>query len=114
MTTTPLDESVVKAGLWADLPVPAEATTSRVVVNNEVLRVVQFAMDTGQELTDHASPRAVTVHVMDGNLNFTVGSHQHILSAGDVVYLAPGERHALVAESPCRFTLVLVDHERGR
>lgn len=108
MTTTRLDESLVREDLWAELPLPTEATTSRVVVNNELLRVVEFAMDTGQELTDHSSARAVTVHLLVGDVTFTVAGVPHSLTAGDVVYLAPGERHAVVAESPCRFTLVLV------
>ncbi|MEI2718485.1 MAG: cupin domain-containing protein [Candidatus Nanopelagicales bacterium] len=112
MTTSQVDESVARTGVWSELPIPAEATTSRVVVNNKLLRVVQFAMDTGQELTDHASPRAVTVQMMQGDLSFTVGTDQYLLTAGDVVYLAPGERHALVAQTPCRFTLVLVDQDR--
>ncbi len=108
MTTTRLDESLVRNDLWEELPIPTEATTSRVVVNNELLRVVEFAMDAGQELTDHASGRAVTVHMLQGHVTFTVKGAPHSLTAGDVVYLAPGERHAVVADSPCRFTLVLV------
>lgn len=112
MSAAPLTESAVATGLLSELPVPAQATTSRVVINNEALRVVVFAMDTGQELTEHASPRAVTVHVLDGEMRFSVGGTPHDLTAGDVVYLAPEERHALVAQSPCRFCLVMVDLAR--
>lgn len=108
MATTPLTESLVIADLATALPVSADATTSRVVANNERLRVVAFAMDTGQELTDHASPRAVVVQMVEGNLRFTVDGQEHHLTAGDVVYLAPDARHALVADTPCRFALVLV------
>lgn len=113
MAAAPLNESSVRTGLWQELPITTEATTSRVVINNEALRVVMFAMDAGQELTDHSSPRAVTVQVLEGDLRFTVGTTEHRLTVGDVVYLAPNERHALVAESPCRFALVMVDLERA-
>ena len=34
------------------------------------------------------------------------------MSAGDVIYLAPGERHALTAVSPCRMQLVMVDVDK--
>lgn len=112
MTTTPVEESVVNSEVWAELPVPVAATTSRVLVNNRLLRIVEFAMDAGQELTDHASSRAVTVHIMAGDVTFTVAGTPHAVTAGDVIYLAPGERHAVVAESPCRFALVLVDLDR--
>ena len=108
MASTPSSQSVVTTELLAQLPIPAEATTSRVVVNNEVLRVVVFAMDAGQELTAHSSPRAVVVQLLEGNVTFTVGVDTQELTAGDVVYLAPGENHAVVAQSPCRFALVMV------
>jgi quercetin dioxygenase-like cupin family protein len=109
MSAAPSNESAVAVRILAELPVPAQATTSRVVINNDVLRVVLFAMDTGQELTDHASPRAVTVQILEGEVQFSVGDVAHDLSGGDVVYLAPNERHALLAQSPCRFSLVMVD-----
>lgn len=108
MTTTAITESLVSADLATALPVSTSATTSRVVVNNALLRVVAFAMDTGQELTDHSSPRAVVVQMVDGTLRFTVDGDEQRLTGGDVVYLAPDARHALVAETPCRFVLVLV------
>lgn len=108
MPTTPIDESQVRTGLWAELPIPTDATTSRTAVNNDVMRIVEFAMDAGQELTDHASDRAVAVLMQAGEMTFTVAGVPHALEPGDVVYLAPGERHALVAESGCRFTLVLM------
>ena len=109
MAPSPLSESQVGGGLFDQLPVPADATTSRVVVNNPLLRVVAFAMDAGQELTEHASSRAVVVQMVEGSVEFTVGaSGVTTVVAGDVVYLAPGERHALVATTPTRFTLTMV------
>lgn len=113
MAAAPLDESSVRTGIWEELPVTKEATTSRVVINNELLRVVVFAMDAGQELTEHTSARAVTVQMLEGELRFTVGSTQHALTTGDVIYLAPDERHAVIADTPCRFALVMVDVARA-
>lgn len=109
MPTTPRSESRAEVGVAAALPISPDATASRVLVNNDLLRVVTFAMDAGQELTDHSSPRAVIVQMLAGTLTFTVGSTRYDLVAGDVIYLAPGERHAVVATSACRFALVLVD-----
>ena len=108
MAKSPVTESAVTRGLHADLPITSEATTSRTVVSNDAARVVAFAMDAGQELTDHSAARPVVVHVVEGQLTFTVGGEKHDLGVGDVVYLAPNERHAVVALTPCRFVLVLV------
>lgn len=106
---TELNETAFHTGIHADLPISDGATTSRVVVNNPLLRTVVFAMDGGQELTEHLSPRAVIVQMMEGKMTFTVAGETRELTAGDVVYIAPNDRHALVALTPCRFVLVMVD-----
>jgi quercetin dioxygenase-like cupin family protein len=100
--------SRVIAGLAAELPIPTSATTSRVVVNTPDVRVVAFAMDAGQELTDHASPFPVVVVMGEGTMQFTTMGIDHLLKPGDVVSLAPNERHALLATQPCRFVLCLL------
>lgn len=113
MPSTPVSESIVHTGLLEQLPIITEATTSRVVVNNSVLRQVLFSMDAGQVLTEHASPRAVIVQLLSGRMSFSVAGEPHEIAAGDVIYLAPNERHALEALEPCHMalTLVLVEDE---
>lgn len=108
---TDLTNSLAVTELLSALPVTASSTTSRVVVDNPALRVVVFAFDAGELLTEHSSPRAVVVQLLDGAMRFTVGDVEHSLLPGDVVYLAPNERHALVADAPSRMSLVMVDVE---
>ena len=112
-SSTPSTESLFRLGLNATLPVSEEATTSRVVVNNEILRTVVFTFDAGQLLTEHASPRAVVVTLLEGEMDFSIGERTERMSAGDVIYLAPGERHALTAVSPCRMQLAMVDVDKA-
>ncbi|QPL06164.1 MULTISPECIES: cupin domain-containing protein [Actinomyces] len=109
MPTTPVTESLFRLGLTEALPVSEEATTSRVVVNNDLLRTVVFTFDAGQLLTEHASPKAVVVTLLEGEMDFCVGERTERLAVGDVVYLAPGDRHALTAVTACRMQLVMVD-----
>lgn len=109
MPTTPVEQSDFFTGVFNKLPILEEATTSRVVVNNDVLRHVVFSFDAGQVLTEHASPRAVIVQQLSGKMRFRIGDQTHDLAAGDVVYLAPGDRHALEALEPCHMALTLVD-----
>lgn len=111
MPTTPVAESAFLTGVFDKLPILEAATTSRVVVNNAVLRHVVFSFDAGQVLTEHASPRAVVVQMLSGKMRFRVGEVTHDLAGGDVVYLAPGDRHALEALDPCYMALTLVDVE---
>nr|WP_300141839.1 cupin domain-containing protein [Propionicimonas sp.] len=108
---TDVSESAAVLGLLDALPVQPEATTSRAVVNNPLLRVVYFAFDTGELLTDHSSPRAVVVQLLTGAIRFTVDGVEHAMAPGDAIYLAPGVRHALVADAPSHLSLVMVDTE---
>ncbi len=108
-TTTDYKQSLVFTDLVEELPIVREATTSRVVVNNQILRFVLFSFDEGQLLTEHASPRAVVVQLLSGRMEFTVSGETSVLTGGDIVYLAPGARHALTALEPCHMALTLVN-----
>ena len=107
--TTEVYESVGYTNLLEDLPISKETTSSRVIVNNQILRVVLFAFDTGEQLTEHSTPRAVICQLLSGAIDFTVADTVHHLAPGDLVYLAPGQKHALVANEPSYLTLVMVD-----
>ena len=113
MPTTPVNESLFRLGMNDALPISEEATTSRVVVNNDVLRTVIFTFDAGQMLTEHASTKAVVVTLLEGEMNFSIGERNERMKAGDVIYLAPNDRHALTAVTPCRMELVMVDVNSG-
>jgi len=109
--STPVSESVVTAGLLEALPVTESSITSRVVVNNPLLRVVVFAFDTGEMLTEHSSPRAVVVQLLDGRIDLRLDGATTTLVPGDVIYMEPGVRHAVVALEPSHLSLVMVDTE---
>ena len=109
MPATAVSESLFRLGLNEVLPISEEATTSRVVVNNDVLRTVIFTFDAGQMLTGHASTKAVVVTLLEGEMDFSIGNRSERLKAGDVVYLAPNDRHALTAVTACRMQLVMVE-----
>ncbi|GAB2871992.1 cupin domain-containing protein [Nocardioides pacificus] len=106
---SPVTDSSAHLQLNDSLPVVTESTTSRVLVTNDVMRVVQFTFDAGELLTEHTSPRAVVVQLVSGRMRFTLEGTEHLMGEGDVVNLAPGASHALVAETACRMTLVMVD-----
>ena len=109
MPSTALSESLFCLGLNEALPISQDATTSRVVVNNEVLRTVVFDFDAGQELTEHASTKAVVVTLLEGEMDFSVGPRTERMRSGDVFYLAPNDRYALKAVTACRMQLVMVE-----
>jgi quercetin dioxygenase-like cupin family protein len=105
---TPADQYLVAAGLVDAMPITPQATTSRVVVDTDAVRVVLFAFDTGEELTDHTAALPVVVTLLDGAVRFRVGGEDHDLAPGDVVYLPAHESHAVQADEPSRLSLVMV------
>lgn len=107
--TTEVAQTLAETEILRQLPVSAQATTSRVVVNNPLVRVVYFAFDAGELLTEHSSPRAVVVTMLAGSVRFTTAGIESRLLPGDLVYLAPGEKHSLVAEEPSHLSLVMID-----
>ena len=106
---TPVDETSAHLNLSEKLPVVEGSTTSRVLVTNDLMRVVQFTFDAGEMLTEHTSPRAVVVELVSGSMRFIVNETEHVMGPGDIIYLAPSDRHSLVADTPCRMTLIMVD-----
>lgn len=109
MASTELNQSVSILNVLHDLPVSTDVTASRVLVNNPLLRVVDFSFDSGQLLTEHSSPRAVVVTLLSGTMEFDLDGTTHQLVPGDVLYMAPGAPHALRATTPCHMQLVMVD-----
>lgn len=108
MARTPGDESQVVSGLAEALPITDSATTSRTLVDNEHVRVVAFAFDTGEELTEHTAAPPVVVQVLTGSMRFEVAGQTHHLAAGDCVYLAARQPHSLQALEPALMSLVMV------
>lgn len=109
MSITATEQSVAILNVTTDLPISKDATTSRVIVDNPLLRVIDFTFAAGQLLSEHTSSRAVVVTLLEGEMTFEVSGSTHTLAPGDVVYLAPHELHALSAVSDCRMQLVMVD-----
>ena len=111
-SSTPSSESLFRLGLNEALPTSEEATTSRVSSTTTSCAPSSSPSTPGQVLTEHSSPRAVVVTLLEGEMDFSIGERTERMGAGDVIYLAPGDRHALTAVTPCRMQLVMVDVDK--
>ena len=105
---TPVDEPLVVNGLAEALPISESATTSRSLVDNDHVRVVTFAFDAGEELTEHTAAMPVVVQMITGTMRFEVGGESHHLAPGDCIYLPAREPHSLEALEPSRLSLVML------
>jgi quercetin dioxygenase-like cupin family protein len=88
--------------------IPPDGTLSRVAANEGSVRVVVFAFDQGQELTEHTASVPVIIQVLTGSLTVTVGGESHRMTPSSWMYLDPREPHSVFAEEPSRMLLTMV------
>lgn len=99
----------VLADLAADVEIPRNGTLSRVVYKDEHIRLVVFAFDTGQELTDHTAGVPVIVQVVSGVLEISSdGEVAEEIGPRSWVHLPAGLTHAVKALEPSVMILTLL------
>jgi quercetin dioxygenase-like cupin family protein len=60
------------ADLAEELVIPQDGTLSKVLYRDDQLRLVGFAFDTGQELTEHTAAVPALIQVVSGRLSVTL------------------------------------------
>ncbi|MEN8113520.1 MAG: cupin domain-containing protein [Actinomycetota bacterium] len=108
MTDAP--SSIVLENLLEEVQIPDDGTLSRVVYSDERIRVVAFAFDTGQELTDHTAGVPAVVQVIDGRLRLTLGERTVEVGPASWVHMEAHLTHAVVALEP---SVMLLTLQRG-
>lgn len=89
--------------------VAAQSTVSRTVLKAQGARLVLFAFDAGQELTEHTAAMPVLLQVLNGRLAVTAGGQTVDLVPGGVVHLPARMPHSVVAPTPTRLLLTMLD-----
>ena len=68
-----------------------------VVARHGPVSMILFAFEKGGQLKEHQADGEVILHVLRGRLSVTVAAEEVVLAAGQLLALAPGERHAVDA-----------------
>ncbi|HSF84371.1 MAG TPA: cupin domain-containing protein [Acidimicrobiia bacterium] len=100
--------ATVMLDVESEVEVPADGTLSRVLYRDETIRVVAFAFDEGQELTDHTAARPAIVQVVSGRIRLDLDGDPVELEPGSWVRMAAGLTHAVLALEPSVMLLTLV------
>ena len=103
-----MSAGTVLRDLAAEVEIPDNGTLSRVLYKDEHIRLVVFAFDKGQELTDHTAGVPVTIHVVRGRLALTLGDEAEEIGPGSWVHIPAGLTHALTALEPSVMALTLL------
>ena len=86
---------------------------SRTVMTAGGVRLVLFAFDAGQELSEHTAAMPVLLQVLDGSLTVSAGGRSVDLRPGGVVHLPARLPHAVIALEPSRLLLTMLDPRAG-
>jgi len=93
--------------LAAGCPPVEGGTVSKTLLDEGPVKLILFAMDAGQELSEHAAPFAATVQVLEGRLTFGVGGQHREMTRHDWVAMPPNAPHDVSAVEPTTFLLTL-------
>ncbi|MFI7642729.1 cupin domain-containing protein [Nonomuraea sp. NPDC049400] len=109
MTATPKsDTATLFADLTAELEIPDNGTLSRLLYRDDQVRVVGFAFDAGQELTEHSSALPVVIQVIQGRLSLTFDQDKVEATPGTWIRLPPRLPHTVQAVEPTIMLLTML------
>jgi len=94
------DPATVFTDLAAEVEIPSEGTLSRVLYRDDLVRVVLFAFDTDQELTEHTASVAAIIQVVSGRLDVTLGDEVVVAAPGSWLRMPPHLPHSVRALEP--------------
>lgn len=94
--------------ITVDLEIPTEGILSKVLYKDEDIRLVGFAFDTGQELTEHTAARPIIVQVVSGRVDFVVGGETTSMGPMSWCHLEASVPHSVLATEPSRLLLTLL------
>ncbi len=72
----------------------AQAKTTT-LVKTKTLEIIRLVIPAGKDIPEHKAPGEITVQCLEGRVAFTVGHTTRDLEAGQMLYLATEEPHAL-------------------
>jgi quercetin dioxygenase-like cupin family protein len=88
--------------------IPEAGTLSRVLHNDDRVRLVLFAFDAGQELTEHTASVPALLQVVSGRFRVGAGGDTFEMGPGAWLRLDAGEPHSLLALEASRLLLTML------
>ncbi|RMF89310.1 MAG: cupin domain-containing protein [Planctomycetota bacterium] len=86
----------------------ADSIVSRTLVKLPTGSLTLFAVDAGQEISEHTAPYEAMIQVLDGEAAVAVGGTWYDVPAGKCIALPAGVPHALKAKTRFKMLLVMI------
>jgi len=94
-------------GLRGEPEYAANGRNGTTLVKDAELRVVLQVLREGAEMAEHHAPGPITVQVLDGEIQFSVGEVVHTLRPGGLLVLPTRRPHAVKAARDSAFLLTI-------
>ena len=91
-----------------EVAISPDSTVSKALYQDQHVKVVLFAFDTQQELSEHTASMPAMLYFVDGEANVTLGETPMTAAAGTFVHMEPHLPHSITALAPTRMLLVLL------
>jgi quercetin dioxygenase-like cupin family protein len=86
---------------------------SHALFKSRQLELIRLVLPRGKGMPEHAVPGAITIQCMDGAVELHAHQTTQTIHAGELVYLAGGEPHALHAREDSSVLLTIVLPHQG-
>jgi quercetin dioxygenase-like cupin family protein len=84
----------------------AEKFNSKVLFKNEAFNLVLFALQKGQEIKAHTTPRDAYLQCLKGEVIVIIAEKTHTLKKGQIILLPKDILHAIKAEKKVKLMLI--------
>lgn len=102
------DDPTVFTDVATEVEIPRDGTLSRVLYKDEQVRLVAFAFDAGQELTEHTAAVPAVIQVVRGRLSLTLGGDEVAAEPGAWIRMPAHLPHSVHALEPSVMLLTML------
>jgi len=102
------ESATIFTGIASEVEIPPDGTLSRVLYKDERLRLVVFAFDSGQELTEHTAAVPAVVQVLLGRLHLTLAGEETTAEVGGWIRMPANLPHSVRAMEPSIMLLTML------
>jgi quercetin dioxygenase-like cupin family protein len=89
------------------------ASITKTLIKTTQVEVIHMVLPAGKVLSEHKAPGEIIVQCLEGDITFTTMGEPKKLRAGEMLYLASGEAHALEAVEDSSFLLTILAQSVG-
>lgn len=86
----------------------SNAIVSKTILKQPGGNITVFAFDKDEALTDHTSPHAVLLQILEGQAQLTIEENSFTLQAGEALIIPSNARHAVKAIDPFKMLLIMI------